>query len=67
LSVSSKVLLKVYDLLGREIATLVNEEQLPGSYNSQFSIQNSQLPSGVYFYKLQAGDFSETKKMILLK
>ncbi|MCX6173306.1 MAG: S8 family peptidase [Ignavibacteriales bacterium] len=67
LSVTSKVSLKVYDLLGREVATLVNEERLPGSYNSQFSIQNSQLPSGVYFYRLQAGDFSETKKMILIK
>jgi len=67
LSVTSKVSLKVYDLLGREVATLVNEERLPGSYNSQFSILNSQLPSGVYFYRLQAGDFSETKKMILIK
>jgi len=67
LSVISKVSLKVYDLLGREVETLVNEVQLPGSYNSQFSIRNSQLPSGVYFYRLQTGDFSETKKMILLK
>lgn len=67
LSVISKVSLKVYDLLGREVATLVNEEQLPGSYNSQFSISHSQLPSGVYFYRLQAGNFSETKKMILIK
>lgn len=67
LSVSSKVSLKVYDLLGREVETLVNEIQLPGSYNSQFSIRNSQLSSGVYFYRLQAGDFSETKKMMLIK
>ncbi len=67
LSVASKVSLKVYDLLGREVETLVNEVQLPGSYNSQFSIRNYQLPSGVYFYRLQAGEFSETKKMILIK
>ncbi len=61
------IMLKIYDLLGREVATLVNEFQLPGSYNSQFSIRNYQLPSGVYFYRLQAGEFSETKKMILIK
>ena len=75
LSVTSKVSLKVYDLLGREVQTLVNEVQLPGVYNSQFSIRNSPLPSGVYFYRLQAGDpsqgsgqsFIQTKKMILIK
>jgi len=67
LSVISKVTLKVYDVLGRELSTLVDEEQQPGSYNSQFSIQNSQLPSSIYFYRLQAGEFSQMKKMILLK
>ena len=67
ISIISKVTLKVYDLLGREVSTLVNEEQQPGVYNSQFSILNSQLSSGVYFYRLRAGDFSETKKMILIK
>jgi photosystem II stability/assembly factor-like uncharacterized protein len=61
------VTLKVYDLLGREVATLVNEEKPAGSYNAQFTINNVQLSSGIYFYKLQAGDFVETKKMILLK
>jgi hypothetical protein len=61
------VTLKVYDLLGREVATLVNEEKTAGSYNAQFTINNVQLSSGIYFYKLQAGDFVETKKMILLK
>ena len=68
------VTLKVYDLLGREVATLVNEEKPAGSYNAQFTISNLpagrqgvQLSSGIYFYKLQAGDFIETKKMILLK
>lgn len=61
------VILKVFDILGNEIATLVNEEKEPGIYNYQFSILNYQLPSGVYFYQLRAGDFAETKKMILQK
>ena len=61
------VTLKVYDLLGREVATLVNEEKPAGLYNAQFTMNNVQLSSGIYFYKLQAGDFIETKKMILLK
>ncbi|GEM_PF-5020906 len=74
LSALSLVTLKVYDVLGREIATLVNEYQQAGTYISQFSIlnlpagrQGSQLSSGVYFYKLQAGGYSETKKMLLTK
>ncbi|MFA5804327.1 MAG: S8 family serine peptidase [Melioribacteraceae bacterium] len=67
LSVTSKVSLRIYDLLGREVETLVDKEQQPGNYNSQFSILKSQITSGVYFYRLQAGDFSETKKMILIK
>ncbi|MDP2038475.1 MAG: chondroitinase-B domain-containing protein [Ignavibacteria bacterium] len=61
------VSLKIYDLLCSEIATLVDEYRQAGSYNSQFSIFNSQLGSGVYFYTLKAGDYSETKKMVLLK
>ncbi|MFA7420013.1 MAG: S8 family serine peptidase [Melioribacteraceae bacterium] len=61
------VLLKVYDILGNEVATLVNEFKQIGIYNSQFSIRNYQLSSGVYFYRLQVGDFSVTKKMILIK
>jgi len=61
------VILKVYDLLGREVATLVDEFLQPGTYNSQFSIRNSQLPSGVYFYQLKAAKFTKTKKMILMK
>ncbi|NJD23089.1 MAG: T9SS type A sorting domain-containing protein [Melioribacter sp.] len=67
LTTGSLVTLKVYDLLGREVATLVNEFQQAGIYNSQFSIHNSQLSSGVYFYRLQAGDFVQTKKMLLIK
>jgi hypothetical protein len=59
------VSLKVYDVLGNEITTLVNEEKPVGSYEVEFNASN--LPSGVYFYRLQAGSFNQIKKMILLK
>ena len=62
-----KVQLKVYDLLGREVATLVDEYKKPGKYNSKFSTLNSTLSSGIYFYSLNAGNFSTAKKMIYLK
>jgi len=65
LSAISKVSLKIYDLLGREIATLVNQEQQPGKYVKTF--HGTSLPNGIYFYRLQAGNYSNTKKMILLK
>ncbi|MBI5807460.1 MAG: T9SS type A sorting domain-containing protein [Ignavibacteriales bacterium] len=61
------VTLKIYDMLGREVATLVNENQKPGIYNYQFSINNYQLSSGLYFYQLKAGEFVQTRKMILMK
>lgn len=64
---NSFVQLKVYDVIGREVATLVNEIQQPGTYRSTFSIQNSVYSSGVYFYTLRANNFVQTKKMILLK
>ncbi len=67
ISENSFVSLKVYDVLGNEVAALVNEKQNPGSYNCQFSTVNYQLSSGMYFYKLTAGEFSEVKKMTLLK
>ena len=60
------VTLKVYDV-GNEIATLVKEEKRAGTYNVQFTMNNLQLSSGVYFYKLQAGSFVQTKKMVLMK
>ncbi|MFA6598289.1 MAG: AGE family epimerase/isomerase [Ignavibacteriaceae bacterium] len=70
LAVSSYVTLKVYDVLGNEVATLVNEEKQPGSYkitfNPQQTTNNQQLSSGVYFYTMRAGNFVETRKMILL-
>lgn len=59
------VTLKVYDILGRLVATLVNERKSPGTYDVQFD--GSSLPSGVYFYQLQAGKFSSTKKLMLLR
>lgn len=59
------VTLKVYDVLGNEVVTLVNEEKPQGIYNVQFTINN--LSAGVYFYQLKAGNFIQTKKMIYLK
>ena len=56
---------KVYDVLGREVATIVNEEKSVGNYIVEFN--GSNLSSGIYFYKIQAGEFSSVKKMILLK
>ncbi len=67
LSAYSYVTLKVFDALGREITTLVNEYKQPGFYNYKFSIINFQLTSGVYFYRLQAGSYSESKKFVLMK
>jgi hypothetical protein len=69
LPIAGKVILKVFDVLAREVATLVNDEKPAGIYNVDFhSIANGrQLANGVYFYQLKAGDYIETKKMILLK
>jgi hypothetical protein len=61
----SFVTLKVYDMLGSEVVTLVNEEHKIGNYEIEFNAE--QLPSGIYFYKLQTPNFTQTKKMILLK
>jgi len=63
------VTLKVFDVLGKEITTLVNEEKPAGSYEVEFksSFGSLQLASGIYYYQLRAGDFIETKKMILMK
>ena len=62
---ASFVTLKVYDILGREINTLVNKEQKVGVYKIQFN--SNKLSSGVYFYKITAGNFVNTKKFIILK
>jgi hypothetical protein len=65
IQVSGFTTLKVFDVLGREVATLVSEELKAGSYQATFSADG--LASGMYFYHLQAGNYSETKKMLLLK
>jgi hypothetical protein len=65
LSKLSKVSLKVYDLLGREVANLVNENQSAGPHNVKWNA--SRLATGVYFYRLVAGSFVQTKKMLLMK
>ena len=62
---SGTVVLKVYDVLGREVEVIVNEFLKSGSYSVQFSGDN--LPSGVYYYELRAESFSETKRMLLVK
>ncbi|MCH8325347.1 MAG: T9SS type A sorting domain-containing protein [Bacteroidetes bacterium] len=62
---SSFVSVKVYDVLGKEVASLVNEELKAGSYKFNFNAKG--LTSGVYFYRVTAGNFTQTKKMILLR
>lgn len=61
--------LKVYDLIGNEVATLVNEEKMPGSYEVEFSSEHLKnlSSSGIYFYKLKSGNFELTKKMVIIK
>ena len=59
------VTLKVYDILGRKVATLVNEYEAAGSYNVTFNASN--LASGIYIYQLKSGDFVANKKLILMK
>lgn len=65
LSANSYVTLKVYDVLGREVATLVDEKQNAGTHVVSFNA--SRLPSGVYFYRLNAGTFTATRKMLMIK
>ena len=69
LPVSSNVTLKVFDVLGNEIATLINEEKPAGSYEVEFSPESGikHPASGVYFYQFRAGTFVQTRKMILIK
>ena len=65
LPVDEKVIIKVYDILGREVAELVNEFKTAGNYSVNF--EASSLSSGVYFYSISAGNFHQTKKMVLTK
>ena len=62
---TQRVQLKIYDVLGNEIAVLVNEEKSPGNYSVEFDASN--LSSGVYIYKITAGAFSSAKKLVLIK
>lgn len=62
---SGMVTLKVYNMLGKEVATLVNEVKTAGNYIVGFNASN--LPSGAYFYRIEAGNFNDTKKMLLIK
>ena len=59
------VSLKVYDILGKEVKILVNEDMSAGRYVVEFD--GSNLPSGIYFYRLQINSFNQTRKMLLLK
>jgi hypothetical protein len=65
LPVNSNVTITVFDVLGNEVATLVNEPKPAGSFEVNFN--GSNLSSGVYYYRLKAGSFIETKKFVLLK
>jgi len=67
--VSSFITLKVYDVLGNEVATLVDEYKPAGKYEVEFNPSSSikNLASGIYFYRIQAGSFAQTKKMMVLK
>ncbi len=62
---NTSVILKLYDLLGKEMATLVNEEKSAGIYEVEF--KGNGLPSGIYFYRMKAGDYTDTKKLVLMK
>ena len=61
----SHIIIKVFDIVGREVVTLINEERLPGNYNINFD--GSNLPSGIYFCSILAGSDTQAKKMVLLK
>jgi hypothetical protein len=65
LSASSFVSLKIFDLLGREVTTIVSEQLSAGDHLRQWNAVN--IPSGIYFYRLQNGSFTETKKLVLLR
>ncbi len=61
------VILKLYDILGKEILTLINEEKPAGDFEYRIDLENYNLPSGVYFYQLKAGNYMQTKKMVKIK
>ncbi|PKL84172.1 MAG: hypothetical protein CVV24_01335 [Ignavibacteriae bacterium HGW-Ignavibacteriae-3] len=65
LSSESKVVIKIYDMLGRELEKLVDENQYAGIYSIEFNA--TKYSSGIYYYKLQAGNYTAVKKMLLIK
>ena len=65
IALSSKVSIKVYDIIGRQVVSLIDKLKSAGNYSIHFNAEN--LPSGVYLCNMQAGDFSANKKLILLK
>ncbi len=67
LSKISFVTIKIYNVLGKEVLTLINEEKEPGTYKINFNAGNYNLSSGIYFYRLVTTEYTETKKMVLLK
>ena len=62
---NNDVVLEIYNTLGQKVATLINQKQTAGTYNVTFDASN--LATGVYFYRLQSGNFMEVRKMMLLK
>ncbi len=65
LRVTNYAKLVVYDVIGKEVVTLVNEKQSPGTYQVEFDAGS--LTSGIYFYRLTSGDFTDTRRMMLIK
>ncbi|MDP3682306.1 MAG: T9SS type A sorting domain-containing protein, partial [Ignavibacteria bacterium] len=65
LSNKSKITIRLFNVLGETVATLLDSEMVPGAYF--LTVNAASLPSGIYFYQLRAGDFTQTKKMILLR
>ena len=65
MAVGSYVELSIYNLVGQKVATLVSEKQKAGNHEVEFKAQN--LSSGIYFYRIEAGEFQDVKKMILLR
>jgi hypothetical protein len=64
---TSLTTLRIYDVLGKEVATVINRELSPGKYNITYSVSDNALASGVYYYTLRSGEFTKTKKMVVLK
>jgi len=67
ISKACHVTLKVYDVLGREVAKLIDEFKQPGNYSVEFRVKNEGYASGVFFYQLKAGNYSSFKKMLFIK